>query len=250
MVIVAAMPIRGRIPLVRSTVHRLAEMGIKTAAVVTNIEEAIIVREAGGIAETSGRMELGLKWNKCYELAKKLKPDAVLHIGSDDWITPDWIDTYGPWLADYDIVGTMDYHFTHFNFGIKRSWDGYPISNSPMTVNVCYWPGYDLKEVPHRENEPIGGGRLIRASFLDYIGWKPFNDCSVKNLDFEMIKKCQQLGGAYMGFRDTEAKSLSITTNLWPSKNGYKKMIQNGGQEIGPEFLDKYFPDIWNLWKW
>ena len=247
MKVVAAIPIRGRIPLMLRTLRRLTEMGVLPVCACSTQDEERQVIELGGIAKTVPRMELGRKWNIIYDLARTLKPDAVLHSGSDDWFTENWIEILSGWLQDYEIVGVTDYYFTHFDYKISRRWDGYDVSGAKCNISTVYWEGYELEKNPHRINEPVGGGRLIRSDLLDMIDWKPFDNHSLKNLDYEMITKCKNMGCYTKTIKDDELKALSISTNLWPCKNGFEKM-KTQGEPIGIEFLDKHFPEVFKIW--
>jgi len=205
------------------------------------------IQEMGVVTEINSRWPLGQKWNRGYEIAKKMNPDAVLHLGSDDWFTENYCDYIKEWLTDHEIVGIGDYHFAHFDFKINRQWDGYDVSKALCKKSIVYWPGYDIEKYSHRENEPVGGGRLIRSDFLDMINWQPFDSKTFKNLDYQMASKCKEAGCYMKAIKDGNIKAVSITTNLWPCKNGYLKM-KDSGNELADEFIDKHFPEINEIW--
>lgn len=250
MKITAVIPVRGRVPLVKRTVRRLRDMGVTVVAAVSTWDDMRAIETMCEKCEMVSRMALGRKWDIIYEMAKETKPDVVMHLGSDDWFTENWVDDLTGWLNNYDIVGVGDYHFAHWNFHITRGWDGYPLAAANRDVSVVYWGGYDLEKAPHRKDEPIGGGRLIRAEMLDMIDWHPFDKNSVKNLDFEMMNKLRDAGAATMVVKKDSLKAMSITTNLWPCKNGFNKMVSNNDTKmLDVQFLKEHFPEAYEIWE-
>jgi hypothetical protein len=244
MKITAVIPVRDRAPLVKRTIKRVMSMGCDVVCTCSTQEEKRIIDWAGGHAQVVSRMELGRKWNIAYQMAKDTNCDAVFHLGSDDWFSDNWIKDLSGWLDNYDVVGITDYYFAHFHFHINRLWDGFPVANAKRNVYVMYWPGYTSE---HRMGEPVGGGRLIRSDVLDMIDWQPFDNKSVKNLDFEMMKKIKEKGGTIKAVKDEELRAISITTNLWPCKNGLVKM-QEQCEELKEDFLKKHFPEVYQVW--
>ena len=87
---------------------------------IVDIEGAIFLKHIN--------IPLGKKWNFGYKYIKRFNPDAVLFVGSSDWISSDWIDEAYKYIEDgYGYVGKEGYHMIDISDGKMRScsWNGY-----------------------------------------------------------------------------------------------------------------------------
>lgn len=108
-------------------------------------------------------MPLGSKANIRIEYARTLKPDAVLFLGSDDFINIDLIRYYIKKLDEgFEEIAPMDIYYI-----------------DSINKVSAYSPGY----VNHRIGESLAVGRCLKASVLDKLGWKLWNPAVHKGID-------------------------------------------------------------------
>ncbi|MGR3220859.1 MAG: glycosyltransferase family A protein [Candidatus Anammoxibacter sp.] len=106
---------------------------------------------------------LGRKANLALLACKKLKPDYVLFLGSDDIVSPKTFEfLLKKMRKGYDEICNMDLYL----YDIK----------SGLTV---YFHGY----TNHRDGEPMGVGRCLSAEFLDQTKWSLWDKQINKYLD-------------------------------------------------------------------
>ena len=99
---------------------------------------------------------LPMKHNLGVLRAKRLNPDYVLSLDSDDLIGSSLFHEYVR-LAEsgVDYAGLKDVYVLEGRSG-----------------ELAYWPGY----VGKREGEPCGTGRLYSKALLDMLRWRPWSD--------------------------------------------------------------------------
>jgi hypothetical protein len=104
---------------------------------------------------------LSMKWQAGVNALKNLDFDAIIILGSDDWI--DW--------NTYQYISTM----------IKEGFDFIGFEDCYFLNNGTqyYWPGY--KTI--RQGEPIGAGRTISREVLKRMDWKLFPKILNRGLD-------------------------------------------------------------------
>ena len=114
-----------------------------------------VCKKAGASWVEYKNKPLGEKWNVGFLKAKDYNPDAVLYVGSSDWVSDNWIEVTAPFLDKFDIVGKTDFNMLHY--GKERK--------------VVHWTGYQTGS--WREHEPIGIGRMLSAKFMEKVNWQP-----------------------------------------------------------------------------
>lgn len=245
--IVAVIPVLGRGLLVRHTVGRLVRQKIHVVVVCQYVYEFSffegIDKKYLTLKVCYGK-NLGFKWNYGFIVAKELNPDAILYVGSSDWVTDNWIDSLSEYLNGADYVGVQDYYLAHFEFNVPydKSQKYDDLSEQLNRVRVGHWIGYSGP----RMGEPIGIGRLLSRKFLDRINFMPFDNNLNKNLDHSMHLKAQNV----VSLRCDDHKCLSISTTLWSNKHNYFVDMDNSGSKIlNVKFLNKYFPESLNFYK-
>jgi len=99
--VVAVIPVHERLELLPLTITRLYKKnGLdRVICVGDGRKEKAICMEAGAMWVTHQNKPLGAKWNYGYQAARELKPDAVVFVGSSDWICDDWIQIMRPYLG-------------------------------------------------------------------------------------------------------------------------------------------------------
>jgi glycosyltransferase involved in cell wall biosynthesis len=227
--IVAVIPVHGRLPLIKHTVSRLLHKNkVDVVCVGDGKQEQELCVSLGAYWINSQNKPLGRKWNRGFKMAHTLKADAVLFIGSSDWISDNWCSKLTSHLQSADIIGTAGCHFLHVNSELK----------------LCHWPGYDN----HRKGESIGIGRLISARVLDKLNWEPFDDIMDSSLDHSMVTRVKKAGGKEMLVDDKSIQSVSISTDLWPNKHRFldhwNNLLPSRRIKFPENWTSNYFPEV------
>ena len=104
--IIAIIPVYGRASLLKYTIRRLYNKNklFKVICVGNEKLEKSICLQENGIWVEHANKPLGKKWNYGFTCAKKYNPDAILFVGSSDWISSDWIEKAYPYCQEYGIV--------------------------------------------------------------------------------------------------------------------------------------------------
>lgn len=237
--VAAIIPVHGRIPLVKQTIHRLLlKNNLLTVICVCSSQEDIkaLAGELVVIVEHENK-PLGAKWNAGFVEAKKFNPDACLFVGSSDWLSDNWVSSLLPLMDKYDMVGTPGCHFLDIKQGNK--------------FRAVDWGGY----LGERSTESIGIGRLLSHRIMDKIGWKPFDDTKDGSLDYSMFNRVKKAGGKVSMINHPELISLSISTDLWPNKHSFDDNISGELRRNTfhiknvSEFLKKNFPEAYHIFK-
>lgn len=233
--VIAVVPCFGRFPLLRLSVERLIKKNrVKVLLVGHEPEVEKIAKETNSYFLHYPNTKLGEKWNAGFQYARQFKPDAVLFVGSSDWLSDNWVDVSVNQLGNYDMVGTLGCHLLDIRYPNKK--------------RLVYWPGYGEGE---RENEPIGIGRLISARALDKMDWQPFDSHKDNSMDWQMWQKVLRHGKVKI-MDDNQIKSMAISTNKWPNKHRFEEHWVGPLKSIRMEpepFISKYFPESNNIFK-
>lgn len=135
---------------------------------------------------------LSAKWNAGVQVAKHIRPDAVISVGSDDILSDEILLAFQAKLLEgHDLIGLRDLWF----FDIAKQYLG-------------YWPGY-TSDKP-RFGEPVGCGRCHSRKVLDAVGWQLYPTTATAKpvtLDSESSKFFTSHGFTFDAF------SLN---SLWP----------------------------------
>lgn len=104
--------------------------------------------------------------------------DAMVVLGSDDWICDRLFGIWAAELRDSQVVGVNDAYLV--------------CTHRP---DAMLWPGY----TNHRRGESIGVARAIRSDVLDQVDWQPWLTGKNKGLDYSMTERLRALGVATRG---------------------------------------------------
>jgi hypothetical protein len=229
--IVAAIPVHGRHPLLKYTIKRLlTKCGVSRVVCVGGKEDRSTCEKYGANFIHSTNYPLGAKWNKAFQGAKAFDPDAILFVGSSDWVTDNWCKEMYPLLESSYMVGKLGCHLLDIRQNFYR---------------LVYWPGYKKGTRTHdrrRDDEPIGIGRLLSRDFLKKIQYTPFNNNQDASLDWTMYQKA----GNYVGLYHGDAHSMAISTDKWGNKHNFNHHYTGKlpSKRLRPaDFCDKYFPE-------
>jgi hypothetical protein len=232
MKIAAAIPVNGRHRLLKHTIIRLlTKCGVDHVVCTGSKDDRDVCRDAGAEFIQHPNHPLGFKWNRAFQACEGY--DAVLFVGSSDWVSDDWVKTMLPYLETNYMVGKLGCHL--LDIQILQS----------NLYRLVYWPGYEKgtrQRDPRRHKEPIGIGRMLSREFLKKISYRPFKDNQDASLDWVMYEKAN---GRY-AISEDNVHSLSISTNLWPNKHKFSHhwMGMLPSKRINAsQFCDQYFPE-------
>lgn len=230
--VVACVAVRGRLPLLEHTITRLYRKNdvYRVICVGDGHDEQKVCEKAGAVWVQYRNTPLGDKWNQAFRAAKSYDPDAVLFVGSSDFIEDRWIDTMRPHVENYGFAGAKGCYFIDLG----------------ATQRLVWWPGYaESRRSRDRDDETIGIGRMLSRELMNRLKWEPFEARLDSSLDSSMKKRA-----AAVGFKDVMIpglKALSISTDQWPNKHQFEQHW-NGvlpSQRIEDvDTLLKQFPEI------
>jgi hypothetical protein len=152
--IIAVIPVHGRELLLKYTIRRLYKKNnlYKVICVGETAEEKKVVLQENGIWVEYNNNPLGKKWNIGFKVAQIYNPDAVLFVGSSDWVSSDWIEDAYKYIDDFGIIGKHEFTMADITNKILKT---------------CHWLGYPNHT--NRNKETIGIGRLVSKKLLDKI---------------------------------------------------------------------------------
>lgn len=236
--IVAPIPVNGRRPLLKHTVTRLQNAGVKVICMGHDHQDKELALSLGAEWITANNDPLGAKWNAGFMAARKYEPTGVLFVGSSDWVSDNYITEAERMLPEYDMLGKLGCHFTDLGEQHIR------------TVN---WFGYGKGP---RSYEPIGIGRVLSTRLLNKLNWMPFDKRLNSGLDWSMWLKTLALDSPIGIFEDPDMKLLSISTHKWGNKHKFEDhwsgSLKGSSEKLGNKAeyeLFKSFPEILTLHK-
>lgn len=103
---------------------------------------------------------LSIKWNHAIKMLKQIDFDAVVIMGSDDYMTLKTYQFIAEHIQRYDMIGFKDIYF--MDKGKEYYWEGY---------------------TNFRKDEPIGAGRVYTKKFLEQINYNLYTTIANKGLD-------------------------------------------------------------------
>jgi hypothetical protein len=103
---------------------------------------------------------LSYKWNMAIRTLKQIDFDAVILLGSDDYIDEAFLQYVETTIPNFDMIGFKDIYLQN---------DG----------ALYYWSGY----TNNRRGEPCGAGKVYSRKFLECIKWNLFNVARDRGLD-------------------------------------------------------------------
>lgn len=242
--VVACLAVHGRLPLLEQTITRLYQKNgcYKVICSGDGMEERKLCESLGAVWVHARNKPLGNKWNQSFLKAKDFNPDAVLYVGSSDWVCNDWFNLIRPYVEKHHFAGIP----------------GCSLVDLGETIRTIHWPGYKgyRKE---REDETIGSGRMLSRRLLDAMGWLPFDSGIGNSLDRSMKDRAKELGFDDFMIHDDRFISLSLSTSgkhQWPIDQRNKHNFEQHWTGIIPSmpldsepFLSSYFPEVYNIFK-
>ncbi len=203
--IIAVIPVHGRELLLKYTIRRLYNKNklFKVICVGEKKTEKEVVLQEKGIWVEYKNNPLGKKWNMGFKIAQIYNPDAVLFVGSSDWISSDWIDEAYTYIDEFGIIGKHEFTMADITKG---------------ELKTCHWLGYPKHT--NRNKETIGIGRLVSRKLLDVIDFLPFDNNLNSSMDWSMYCKCIK-NNFKVKILTNNSKFLSISCDLWINKHKF-----------------------------
>lgn len=232
--VIACLPVHGRLPLLKLTIERLYRVNgcYKVICAGDGLEEKKLCESLGAVWVPHQNQPLGAKWNAAFMKAKEFNPDAVVYVGSSDWLVSSWFSIMEPIIKEKHFVGPAGCYF--LDIGEER--------------RAVWWAGYKTSRFhQNRADETIGIGRMLSRELMDKIGWKPFDDTFDNSLDRSMKERCRKVGvDDYM--MDIKG-ALSISTNRWMNKHKFEHHYGNAlpSERLDPNYLCSLFPEALTL---
>jgi hypothetical protein len=200
--IVAPIPIYGRLPLVKLTIQRLQDQGAHVIGIGHEKQAKDLVLSMGAEWVEHSNDPLGAKWNAGFKAAKKHNPSGVIFMGSSDWCSDNYIETCELLLDEYDLLGKLGCHFI----------------DVAEDIRLVNWHGYGTGP---RSYEPIGIGRVLSDRFLNKLNWQPFDQRLSSGLDWSMWLKAIYADAAVGILEDPDLMLMSISTSAWNNKHKF-----------------------------
>lgn len=228
--VIAVIPVHGRIDLARETVSRLNRQEHKLYKIVLigdgEQERQIAIDNNCDFIDHSN-VPLSFKWQAGVDCARMFKPDAILILGSDNWISDNWISEGLKHINDYDVIGKNEIYFI----------------NIAGKMHGFKWSGYLSED---RRNEPIGAGRIISKNILNKISWQLWDRGINRLLDKTSFKKLKEAGARVKLMEDKNIFVMDIK-GKWDYITNMESMRVNclGREDVSDmySFLGKMFPD-------
>lgn len=241
MKIAAIMPVKGREALLFHTVNRLTTQGIACFCVGHTISERVVVEMAGGdftMVKESDYTIAG-KWQLALDKARKMKPDAVLYMGSGDLVSRNWCKTlYKDLEQGYAMTGTRGIYFLDIRHGNHK--------------RLIWWGGY----MEDRSTEPIGTGRLFSSRVLDMMNWKLFDTTLNGSIDYCQMVALNTIAPMWPKDKlvcfntSNKIACLSTSTYRWPNKHDFQGEMKYPTAKVIQDVdkvLSLHFKELINL---
>lgn len=239
--VVACLAVHGRLPLLKHTIQRLYVKNgcYRVICSGDQREDKALCESLGAVWVPYNNRFLGDKWNQSFLKAKDYNPDAVVFVGSSDWVCDDWFSIMQPYVEQHGFAGTP----------------GCYLADLGNVIRLVHWKGYKgYRE--ERADETIGSGRMLSRRLLDAIHWQPFKPTLNASLDRSMKDLSKLKGYTDFMVHDERLKSLSISTHLWPNKHNFDMHWGTHPRhyipstKMNPEpFISYHFPEINQLFE-
>ena len=182
--------------------HLFESDNIRYRVVVVGSEGDISRKVARGLDYVEAENHpLDKKYDEGFKFCQQFNPDAVVLVGSDDFITKNYFE----WAMNsinfgYDMVAFLDFYLADI-----------------VSKKVWYWGGYDGK----RDGQSIGAGRVFSKNILDKMNWMPF----YLNGEYKHYHEDDERSETRVKKNDGKVLTLnmaSIGARYWAVKTGFE----------------------------
>jgi hypothetical protein len=194
-----------------------------------------LAEKHGWIYVEAKNQPLGAKWNVGMARVRKLNPDGVVIVGSDDWLNANVFIHHIRALEDGMLMaGLIDIYFLYWK-----------------TMKTLHFGGY----THDRLGETLGLGRCLSREALQAVKWRPWWPRLNRGLDLSMTKSLRKaLPGLKERTRNTrlsdiDACAIDVKTPVgickFHSYVGSKRKDGKKNVEFVPTepLLRKHFPE-------
>ena len=243
-VVVVVMAVHGRDELTLATVKRLQRQSLRPFKVIVIGDLSYdVARELDGFISYKNK-PLGEKWQMGVDIARLFDPDAICILGSDDWLTDEYLATSMALIRDGCDVACCKVFYM------------YEIEEMAGHRPLYRWGGYSPKLDHDRVDEPIGAGRVFSGSVLRRLGWRLFDDNIDNSLDHDCYKRLRSVK-ARIEFMDDSCCVMGIGFHGYEYKHRLNKetidavfsypMVNLCDERIAKSFLAQQFPGAMDL---
>lgn len=174
---------------------------------------------------------LSIKWQAGIERAAQRKPDAVLIIGSDTFLSPKWCEQHVKHFDTFDVVGSPSWHVMH-------------LTKDTMRIIKCSYEGV-------RADQPCGQGRLFSSKAMRAMEWVLFPGRKHGRIDTMSLRRAR-LSGCKIASMELGEVALTIKSSAWIMKHSFAQFMAAKGLVRHPDvsnpgsFLKLHLPGAWS----
>lgn len=169
-IVVSAM--HGRQSTVKHCLTKLEALGLDVYMAYSDSSDGLFLTQFDNVTSTHvSNYPLANKWNVSLQAVKYVDFDAVILLGSDDFIDANFLEFIKSKIVHYEMIAFTDMYFEK---GKKK----------------YYWGGY----TNHRKGEPAGAGKTYTKEFLKRINFDLFGGAVDRGLDGVSWNKCLKYG--------------------------------------------------------
>jgi hypothetical protein len=152
-------------------VRNAAPPGTRLVAAVSDPKDAFLATAEGWHPVTVQNQPLGRKHNAAMRACRGA--DAVVVVGSDNWLCDKFFEVMEPALEHANLLGVLDvYAVCSYN-------------------RLCaHFGGYAGRK---REGDSLGVGRVLSGDLLERLDWRPWEDRLATGLDASMQRKLREI---------------------------------------------------------
>lgn len=173
---------------------------------------------------------LNRKYNAGLLTARRMNPDALVVVGSDDMVSANLLRAYaGKIAAGVPVFGLRDLWFF-----------------DAVTQRLGYWPGYNGTDQAHRLGEPIGCGRCFTRDVLELVDWRLWPDDPPRNsvMDLHSMLHVRSHGVECQAFTLAELNGHAVDVKVGRNITEFEK-IRFAHVERGP-LARAYLPHLFD----
>lgn len=229
---VAIVPTYRRPEITTAVVRNLFEQTVPIDIVVVGSErqDREAAMEAGALYVEHDNAPLSYKIQAGVNMARELNPDAIMTCGSDDWLSANWIETLGPYLENYEIVGSGAAYLLRI-----------------LSVDIVQLVRLTAYTGTSRYGEPIGTGRLISKRTLDGLDWQLYRESKDSGCDRMSFRIMKKNGARSFLYTEDKTKVLCPKGMWWPQLDPWDVFMKSQGIEWvsnAPEWMEANFPGL------
>ncbi len=215
----------GREDLARLSLTRYmrAARGLDMALVAVTDEErnGAMARALGYDVVEAPNFPVSNKHNAGARRLRDHNVDAIVVLGSDDWVCDRF---FANWMAELEHVPVV---------GIS---DDYLVCT--YQAAACHWTGY----TNHRIGESIGVGRALRRDVLDRLDWLPWESGKDKGLDATMTGRLKAIGYSTAGRAQADLGVRVVGFKSGAELTAYERLSRHGTRQVPREEALAPFP--------